>query len=244
LPQSDFIAFIDESGDHGLVSIDPANPIFVLAVCIFNKEQYVTHVGPALQKLKFRFFGHDQVILHGHEIRKAKGEFTFLINRKAREAFLEQINTFVAEAPFTTIAAVIDKTRLKQRYAQPFNPYTIALRFCLERTFAFVRDAGQGDRLTHVIVESRGRKEDNELELEFRRICEGANQWGPLPFRIRFASKHANAAGLQLADLVAHPISRHAANPLQANRAFDIIEGKLRRSPDGNPKGWGLKIFP
>lgn len=35
---SDYIVFVDESGDHGLVSIDPEYPIFVLGFCIFNKS--------------------------------------------------------------------------------------------------------------------------------------------------------------------------------------------------------------
>ncbi|HFD87807.1 MAG TPA: DUF3800 domain-containing protein, partial [Gammaproteobacteria bacterium] len=32
---SEYIVFVDESGDHGLRSIDEAYPIFVLAFCIF-----------------------------------------------------------------------------------------------------------------------------------------------------------------------------------------------------------------
>ncbi len=31
LPTSDYLVFVDESGDHGLTSIEPSYPIFVLA---------------------------------------------------------------------------------------------------------------------------------------------------------------------------------------------------------------------
>ena len=32
--------------------------------------------------------------------------------------------------------------------------------------------------------------------------------------------------------------------PDQPNRAYDIIEPKLRRSPQGRVDGWGFKAFP
>jgi hypothetical protein len=34
----DFMVFVDESGDHGLESCDPAYPVFVLAFCIIRKS--------------------------------------------------------------------------------------------------------------------------------------------------------------------------------------------------------------
>ncbi|TNH07156.1 DUF3800 domain-containing protein, partial [Pasteurellaceae bacterium Phil11] len=50
---SDFIVYVDESGDHSLQSIDRNYPVFVLAFCIFYKQHYLSHVVPKLQKLKF-----------------------------------------------------------------------------------------------------------------------------------------------------------------------------------------------
>ena len=38
--------------------------MFVLAFCIFRKQHYIDEVVPALQRLKVRHFGHDQVVLH------------------------------------------------------------------------------------------------------------------------------------------------------------------------------------
>ncbi len=37
---SDYIIYVDESGDHSLASIDEGYPIFVLAFCIFDKKSY------------------------------------------------------------------------------------------------------------------------------------------------------------------------------------------------------------
>jgi hypothetical protein len=35
---SDYLVFVDESGDHGLDVIDAGYPVFVLAFCIVRKE--------------------------------------------------------------------------------------------------------------------------------------------------------------------------------------------------------------
>ena len=93
-------------------------------------------------------------------------------------------------------------------------------------------------------------QEDKDLELEFRRVCDG-NNYGKicLPFEIKMASKKVNSSGLQIADLVARPIGNHVLKPEQNNRAFEVLKYKFYsakgRSGAGNDyKGYGLKIFP
>ena len=43
---SDYIVYVDESGDHSLTSIDPDYPVFVLSFCIFRKAEYAQAVTP------------------------------------------------------------------------------------------------------------------------------------------------------------------------------------------------------
>jgi len=74
---SDYIIYVDESGDHGLKTIDPFYPVFVLVFCIFNIEDHINKAIPALQRFKFKHFGHDQTILHETDIRKDRGDFAF-----------------------------------------------------------------------------------------------------------------------------------------------------------------------
>jgi Protein of unknown function (DUF3800) len=241
---SDFIVYVDESGDHGLTSIDPQYPVFVLAFCIFRKEDYRLRAVPALQEFKFRHFGHDMVILHERDIRKATGHFSFLVDAVRREAFLNDLNRLIDEAPLTLIASVIRKEKLCERYAYPRSPYDIALAFGLERLHSFLRGRGQHGRVTHLVFESRGKREDEELKLEFDRVCQGANyRRERLPFHLTLADKRTNCSGLQLADLFARPIGRKMMDPRAPNRAFDILSKKLYRS-GGQVEGRGLKVFP
>lgn len=101
-----------------------------------------------------------------------------------------------------------------------------------------------------MVVECRGKKEDNELELEFRRICDGANRQGiQLPFDIKFADKKVNSAGLQLADLMARPVGVRILHPEQENRAFEVLKRKFfcsggREKVGEGFENWGLKVYP
>jgi hypothetical protein len=242
---SDYLVFVDESGDHGLASVDPNYPVFVLACCLIAKSDYAERVTPALQRLKFEYWGHDEQVLHEHEIRKPNNEYAFLFNSERRATFLAAVNEFVERAPFRLVASVIRKIDYARCYALPVNPYGLALEFSLERLTHQLEALGQGERITQVVVERRGRREDDDLELAFRRIRDGANALGRrLPFDLVMTSKASNSAGLQLADLIARPIGIKVLRPDQPNRAYDIVSGKFRRSPAGEIRGWGLKVFP
>ena len=242
---SDYIVYVDESGDHGLASIDPEYPVFVLVFCIFQKQEYIDKISPALALFKTKFWGHDEIVLHEHDIRKPRNEFTILIERATREAFISELTQLINSVSFTIIASVIDKKKFTSQYTQPGNPYEISLSFGLERVFRYLADIGQSDKITPVVVERRGKKEDEELELCFRRIRDGANYLNKiLPYDLVMIDKKANSTGLQIADLTARPIGIKTLRPDQPNRAYDIIVKKLRKSPQGGIKGWGLKIFP
>src|SRR3954451_24130674 len=105
-----------------MASIDPAYPMFVLTFCIYQKEAYATIAAPSMLRFKFKHFGHDQVILHEHEIRRTKGAFTFLFDAARRETFYAALNTLIETSPFTLVASAIHKDRLQARYNTPDNP--------------------------------------------------------------------------------------------------------------------------
>jgi len=247
---SDYVVYVDESGDHGLTSIDPAYPVFVLALCIFHKRHYSEKIIPAVEKLKFNYFGHDSVVLHENEIRKQKGPFAFLSQRAVRAEFMAQLSSIMAASNFILIAGVVDKARLPKSEGAASNPYHIALGICLEALRSFLAEKQQDQLKTHVVVECRGKKEDAELELEFRRICDGNNPGSRvLPFDIVFADKKTNLAGLQLADLVARPIGINYLRPAQENQAFELLKSKFycaggRKEVGHDFENVGLMIHP
>lgn len=242
---SDYLVFVDESGDHGLELIDLGYPIFVLAFCVIRKDDYVATLTPVLQRFKLKHFGHDNVVLHERDIRKDLGAFAFLKTKEKKQAFLDELTTIIEAMPFTLICSVIRKDKLRAKYVDPDNPYHIALGFGLERVFSFLRGKAATIGKTHVIVEQRGKREDAELELEFRRVCAGANyRREQLPFEIAFVDKKSNSAGLQIADLVARPVGMSVLRPDQGNRAFEVLRPKFYCGGNSKVNGWGLKCFP
>lgn len=246
---SNFVVYVDESGDHGMQTVDPNYPIFVLALCVFYKKHYSEKVVPALEKFKFNNFGHDIVILHEREIRKETGHFKFA-NHAEKMNFMAGLGDIIDKSNFILISCVIDKVRLGNRETLRDNPYHLALGFCLETLYEFLLEKNQDAKKTHIVFECRGKKEDRDLELEFRRVCDGANRLSAqLPFEIIFADKKANSSGLQLADLVARPIGMNVLKPAQENRAFEVLTRKFycdggRQNVGSGYENWGLKIFP
>ena len=242
---SEYIIYMDESGDHSLDSINSQFPVFVLSACIFQKTAYSTKIVPAFLELKFKHWNHDMVILHSRDIRKNLGDFAFLKDSALRASFLSDLNGCINGSTFTIISTVIEKNQHKSTYVYPDSPYEIALTFCLERSYGFLRDRGKQGQKTTVVVERRGKQEDDALELVFRRVVQGGNAWGcSFPFDILFADKKTNSIGLQLADLVSYPIGRKQIAPAKPNLAYDTLASKFRSAPNGKIHGWGLKVFP
>lgn len=168
-PESSFgkyIVFVDESGDHSLTSIDESYPVFTLAFCIFHKRHYSEAIVPALEKFKFNYFGHDQVVLHENEIRKEKGAFNIFRSRSEKYQFLDELTTIIENSNFILVSCTIDKRRIRNQNDLESNPYHTALGFCMEALYDFLKEKGQEKQKTHIVVECRGKKEDKDLELE------------------------------------------------------------------------------
>lgn len=242
---SDYIVYADESGSPVLEGIDPDYPVFVLLFLLVKKSTYARDLAPQLQQLKFDFVGHDQLIFHERDIRRQSGAFAFLqTSAQIREAFLQRISELVDAMDAEIIVSVIRKETLKLVYHSPWSPYHLALQFCLERLRDRLLYLGQKHRRVHCIFESRGKKEDEALELEFSRVTSGngqlhdvdATKFLELTWHCRFADKKSNSAGLQLADLMARPTGLRCLRPSQPNAAAEII---LKKIAPG-----GFKTFP
>lgn len=126
---SDYIVFADESGDHGLSSIDPQFPVFSLVFAVFEKELYAAQIEPEVRRFKFRHFGHDAVILHERDIRKEAPPFNRLrADADHRKSFMDELSEIMSRLPMYVYASVILKERLWAKYANPWNPYEVALQ--------------------------------------------------------------------------------------------------------------------
>lgn len=229
---SDYIVYVDESGDHGMTNISPEYPIFVLTFCVFKKNHYCNVVLPRVSEFKMKYWGHNEVVLHVHDIRTKKhDDYKFLNKQNIREDFMNTLSQIMQDLEFFHVTTIIDKKELKGSDLKK-NIYEIAMLFCMERLHRQLQN-NQSDKKIDIFIEQRGKKEDRELELEFRRILDGCQttfytdtDFSDIQYTLHFAEKAKNITGLQIADLIARPIGINHLKPDQPNQAYDIIAPK------------------
>lgn len=229
-----YIAFIDESGDHGMKNIDPDSPWFALTAAVYRREDYLTKEIPAMSRIKLDFWSHDGVIFHDYDIRKKVGPFSILIDNAERERFFNALNIQFRTTTATVISAVINKDAHCRQYHKPVNPYELCVQFVLERIHMMT---GNG---TCIVFESRGKSED-KLVREWSNNTVSARRCN---FDINFATKKSNVEGLQIADLACQPIIHYVQNPDTRRLDWLSVKESIRTNGHGRIDGYGLKTFP
>ena len=240
------IVYLDETGDHTLEVVDRTFPLFAVVMFICDTTEYVRRIMPAVCAFKFRYFGHETIVLHSRDIRKAAGPFSILLNRTCRDTFLQEIQQIMSDMDYTLITTVIRKQAHKDRYGEAANnPYDLALKYSLERLLPLLETHNQTE--VKLIAESRGRREDKDLKLAFLQTIQWGTWYIPaerfraIRFDLQFMSKGMNTIGTQLADLAGYPICRHVLDPDRANPPFEALKSKFYHGPG---RVNGLKIFP
>ena len=69
------IVYLDETGDHALEIVDKEFPVFALVLLACDTEEYLKKIVPAFYRFKMDYFGHEAVIFHSRDIRKAQKDF-------------------------------------------------------------------------------------------------------------------------------------------------------------------------
>lgn len=245
------ILFLDESGDHSLIKIDPQFSIFCLAGCIFDETDYQQNIKAKIDAFKIRYFNKTDIILHSREIRKCESSFNILLNKNTKQGFYTDLNNLMSNLPYTILASVILKGKLKNQYCDPANPYALSLEFIMERFLYFLEE---NNDIGYISVESRDPKSNTDLLTAFTETINNGS-WinemritaGRFQRKIQkmiFVTKQQNENGHQIADLMAYPIAKYGFDPKRQNPAFDVIKPKFRKSRSGEIMGYGLKIFP
>jgi hypothetical protein len=208
--------YIDEVGNSDLESSDNPNHRFLSLTGVILKTDYAgAVVHPQMEALKKKYFhSHhpdEPVIFHRKELVNAKPPFEALRDAGIKESFDNQFLTLLRQWEYTVITVCLDKKSHKETYCTwRHDPYHYCLAVLLERYVFFLNVHGsRGD----VMAESRGGKEDKRLKSAFHRLWEEGTQYviqdqfqKALTSReLKVKSKANNIAGLQLADLVAHP---------------------------------------
>ncbi|WP_287021546.1 DUF3800 domain-containing protein [Cohnella sp.] len=241
------LVFLDESGDHSMQHIDRQFPVFALAATIFNVDYYLDTANPLIDRVKYKYWGHRNVIFHSVDIRKQKGDFSILREPEKRQNFLEDINKLIDNLDFKIISSGINKLDHLQQYHTPQSPYDLTLEFIMERLYYFFRNTKNRCLL---IAEARGEKENAELYRVFRNLIQNGNdnlsasQFQAHISDLKFYPKHNNENGNQISDLVVYPVARKIISKAAGFEPYQRIKPKFYARSNGDFWGYGLKAFP
>ncbi len=207
--------YIDEVGNSDLGSSDNPNHRFLsLTGVILGLSHVKETVHPKMEALKAKYFhSHpdDPVIFHRKEMLNGRPPFQSLRNPLVRESFDEELLALLNCWDYKVLTVCIDKKNHKESYTTwRYDPYHYCLAILLERyTYFLNRKNEVGD----VIAEARGGKEDKRLKASYHRLWEQGTDFVAsdrfqkvlTSCQLKVKSKQNNIAGLQLADLLAHP---------------------------------------
>jgi hypothetical protein len=258
-----FRLYLDESGDHVFREVmELPHRFLCLLGCWFQNPDYLKF-HEALEALKSRLLPHhpdDPVILHREDMLNGRKAFKVLRDPALRAEWDAGLLELIAAAEFRIVAVVIDKLELRKDYGDAAaHPYHLGLGFMLQRYAGYLNHVS---RIGDVIAESRGGTEDRLLKESYERVYDrGVWMTAAHTFQaaltssqLKLKNKAANISGLQMADLLGHPVKqwilqRHGLldvdPPPFAQQLMAIVETKFNRQLYTDQiDGYGAVLFP
>lgn len=255
--------YIDESGDHTFNLLeDPSRRYLCLLGVWFKLRGEYERFAEDLEKFKKTIFGFrpdKPVVLHRSEIVNRKGAFGRLRDPGVEQAFNEGLLEIIRDAKFQMIRVIIDKKRYLDEYEFPYHPYLFCMAAMLERYCGWLKlKNSMGD----VLAESRGKEEDHQLQRAYNQFYESGTmgQFGRRHHqsvlssnKLKIKWKVANIAGLQLADVLAHPIKQAGliekglapdSGMVFGKRIYEVAVEKFFRNDHGQVEGYGKVFLP
>lgn len=257
--------YIDEIGNSDLkgASADPNVRFLALTGITTRRAYHDERIAPAFDHLKRFFPAHTTdapLTLHRRDIMRREGPYAVLRDDGVQVAFDNELADLVLRLPYIANTVQIDKKLHLERYSVwHFDPYHYCLCCLVERYVMLLERRGErGD----VVIEPRFKKADKRVKESFARIFDrGTDNMAAhrvqrvlLSKDIGFFDKRANVAGLQLADLLAHPSARYMRFKRDGidqpedygSRLADIlVRRRYARCPRTQKiDGWGVKWLP
>lgn len=219
---------------------------------ILVSRQNLNALNKAFEELKIEIFGTKNVVIHSVDIRKWRGPFSVLADETLRVKFFEGIESILSRNnAYVIVSCTILKEQLSKFYVrgEEDDVYGLSLSYLIERSIFCVDNEITGDAMPEIsiVVERRGKKEDNKLLNYYNGLRNHGTKWvtpDRLRARIRdfgFNNKRDNIIGLQIADLIAYPVTIHLLHPERNNPSYEAVKHNIFQD---NGVLLGQKIIP
>lgn len=232
-----YYLFIDECGDHNLAKYDPGFPVFTLCGILVSRQNLNT-LNKDFEKLKTEIFGTKDVVIHSVDIRKWRGPFSVLADEALRVKFLDGIEKILSRNnAYIIVSCTILKEQLSKFCVrdEKDDVYGLSLSYLIERSIFCVDNETKENIMPEIsiVVERRGKREDNKLLNYYNGLRNRGTKWvaaDRLRSRIRdfgFNNKKDNIIGLQIADLIAYPVTIHLLHPERHNPSYEAVKHNI-----------------
>ena len=243
----DYYLFVDESGDHVLSNINSKNDIFTVAGVVIEKNDYLK-IEEEIDVLKNRYWDNGtfspkqnsikKVCFVSRDIRKRQKAFSkYYLNDVVYESFIDELTMLMKNIKYKIIASSISKSDFLKQNTDASELYHEAMEFIVDK---FVRFLHTKNCTGLIMMEARGKKEDAKLHQYFLNIYNNGldnlsstvlkkTLTGGFYFNGKWNKNKDNLetfCGLELADLVAHPIG-HYRKTDEKSRPFNAFESKF-----------------
>ena len=241
-----YVLYLDECGDQNLSSFDPQFPIFTLCGVVVSEEQDEL-LADRINSLKIDIWNNTNIILHSRDIRKCQNGFEVLFDLEVKKRFIESVNDILGDDIYIIICCAILKEPYIRQYGKLNDVYGLSLSYIMERVVFYLDSVGKNNIELRTVIERRGKKEDKSLLNYYNQLLDRGTYWVNGDRMRRYFKrldmrwKSENIVGLQVADLVAYPITRHVLNPDGVNLAYDVLKKNIYQI-DG--RMYGMKVFP
>lgn len=214
--------YIDEVGNHALNNTKDVNARFLSLTGVLVSLNHVRDVlFPEMEKMKgdhFNSHPDNPLVLHRKELVNKNAPFEILRDEAVCAAFDADFLAALERWSYKVFSVCLDKQAHIARYgAMVHHPYHYCLEVIVEKCVKCLNNTGH---TADVMIEARGKAQDRELAAAFsdifkrgtRFVSAAEVQKALTSGEIKFRDKKANIAGLQLADLIAHPSRNQILN--------------------------------
>jgi len=262
-PSKLYRLYFDETGngDLGAAKNNPNERYLSLTGIVIRQDFHDKYTTKRLNRLKQDIWGPggDKIVLHRRCIMKREREFSVFNNPFIRKEFDTRIASLIAEVPDLGFTVSIDKKEHLEKYSVwRFSPYHYVMTCLAERFVLWLhRTNNYGD----ILGEARNPTHDAALKRAFAQFYERGTSLKSDVIQKRLVSKEltlrikeANIAGLQMADILAHPCHRAMKFAREKQEAPDdygtllstIMHNRIydRDKKTGDVRGYGCKWLP
>lgn len=242
-----YTLFIDECGDPNLEKFDKTFPLFTLCG-ILVPDKKLRWLENEVNSLKRELWGNEDIVFHSHEIRNCRKNFVNLLDNEVKNRFYTRINEILgADDVYVIVCCCILKEPFVERFNTGEDVYGLSLKYLIERAIFHIDDCTGGNAKLRIVVERRNPVQNTMLLKYYNGLRVKGTKWistERLIDRVKnfsFEDKKQNIIGLQVADMIAYPISRHVLNPERPNPAFDVVVKNIYSYKGAR---LGFKIIP